>query len=485
MNLKLVTGLVFGMAVLAPFQTAAVIVGFEGESGDTPPDKPGYRIQDDPEALGGQYIDSDHRDAKDPFGDFGVFRQYTFDLPAGTYDLWARIYTPRTFSYDPAVSDDPDSNNALFAYESDSFFVPSSLGGDPSVDLDSANRFASSGRFDGSGSPERANVIDAYAWINVSDGVDINGLPPSNGTLDTVTSYDSTGGKVSFTIMSREGGIRHDSFAFVTDGQVVTEEELDAAVLAASARTPMLVAVERVGAAGERIKIVWEATVGRKYAIDASRDLQNWEEVVATDLVAVSERATFERAVADLPLQGPQVYFRVREVIPPPALRDDFESGQGDWTIGVDDANGNTNWELGAPSGGVFGAPVSAHSGTGCFGTNLAGTYEVHANIWLRSPVIDLTAVTEATLTFFHHRDIETTFDAGSVRVLDAANLAELGLVQEVVEGTSVGWEQFSRRLPGSALGKEVLLEFRFQSDELAPEAQSGWYIDDVKVTVR
>ena len=481
----LMTTLSAAVVWLLPSLALADIFGFQGESGRTPTGKDEYRVQDDPAALGGQYIDTDRRDAKDPFGDFAVFREYSLTLPAGTYDLWARIYCPTFFSYDPNFSDDPDSNDALAAFESDSFFVPFTFGGDPAVDQDRANGFASSGRFDGSGDPPRANVHDAYAWINMTDGVDLNELGPNSGDVDTVMSFTTTGGPVKFNLMSREGGIRHDAFAFVSDGQLPTEEELDAAVLAASSRGPMLLNVERFGPGGESIRITWESTAGRKYAIDSSTELQNWDFEVVNEHLATGDTTAFEELIANLPLSGPEVYFRVRELVPPPVLMDDFESGQGGWTVGVDDANSNTNWEFGAPNGEVPGAPANANSGTNCFGTNLAAAYQTDAEIWLRSPAFDLPDAAGATLSFFHHRDIEDTFDAGSVRVLDAADNSEIGIAQEGIDGTSGGWEQFTRSLPPAALGKSVILEFRFTSDDFEPGQQGGWYIDDVKVTVR
>ncbi|MGC6435221.1 MAG: hypothetical protein ACON5I_02580, partial [Verrucomicrobiales bacterium] len=98
------------------------------------------------------------------------------------------------------------------------------------MDLDRGNGFASTGRFDGSGNPPRANVHDNWVWINLTDGTDLNELGPNSGTVDSVASYTSDGGQVTFKLMSREGGIRHDAFAFVADGELPTEEELDAAV---------------------------------------------------------------------------------------------------------------------------------------------------------------------------------------------------------------------------------------------------------------
>ena len=483
MKAELARTIAAALVWLLPSSAPAVIIGYEGESGRTPTGRDGYRLQDDNDALGGQYIDSDHRDAKSPFGEFAVFQEYSLTLPAGTYDLWARIYCPTFFTYDSNFSDDPDSTDALAAYENDSFFVPSTLGGDPAVDLVVLNRFASSGRFDGAGNPARANVHDAWAWINVTDGVDLNGLGPTSGTIDMAPTYTATGGAVNFILMSREAGIRHDSFAFVSDGQMPTEEELDLAVLESATRGPMLLNVERFGPGGESIRITWETTPGRKYAIDTGTDLQNWDVEVATEIVATADTTVYEELISNLPLNGPEFYFRVRHLVPPPVLMDDFESGQGAWTVGVEDATGNTNWEFGAPSGAVLGAPAAANSGTNCFGTNLAAAYDEDTEIWLRSPELDLTGAAGATLSFFHYRDIEEGFDSGVVRVLDASDNSELGVVGHVIDGSSDGWEQFTRSLPPAALGKAVVLEFRFLSDEINNLA--GWYIDDVKVTLR
>ena len=483
MKAELARTIAAALVWLLPSPAPAVIIGYEGESGRTPTGRDGYRLQDDNDALGGQYIDSDHRDAKSPFGEFAVFQEYSLTLPAGTYDLWARIYCPTFFTYDSNFSDDPDSTDAMAAYENDSFFVPSTLGGDPAVDLVVVNRFGSSGRFDGAGNPARANVHDAWAWINVTDGVDLNGLGPTSGTIDMAPTYTATGGAVNFILMSREAGIRHDAFAFVSDGQMPTEEELDLAVLESATRGPMLLNVERFGPGGESIRITWETTPGRKYAIDTGTDLQNWDVEVATEIVATADTTVYEELISNLPLNGPEFYFRVRPLVPPPVLMDDFESGQGAWTVGVEGATGNTNWEFGAPSGAVPGAPAAANSGTNCFGTNLAAAYDEDAEIWLRSPELDLTGAAGATLSFFHYRDIEEGFDSGAVRVLDASDNSELGVVGDVIDGSSDGWEQFARSLPPAALGKAVVLEFRFLSDEINNLA--GWYIDDVKVTLR
>jgi hypothetical protein len=153
------------------------------------------------------------------------------------------------------------------------------------------------------------------------------------------------------------------------------------------------------------------------------------------------------------------------------------------WTIGGSPGNPpGTNWELGTPS--TVGPPT-AFDGPNCVGTNIASPYTLNANIFLRSPVIDLVTAVGATLNFAHWVDIEEGFDFGSVAVLDATDNSELGLVVSVVDGDLPSdWEQFSMSLPAAALGKNVIFEFRLFEDGVSLLDQAGWYIDNVVVTV-
>ena len=173
-------------------------------------------------------------------------------------------------------------------------------------------------------------------------------------------------------------------------------------------------------------------------------------------------------------------YFVVEEFPAPPVslVSDDFESGEGDWTTGSDGLGG-TAWELGAPSNV---GPNSANSPTNCFGTNLAAEYDFDADVWLRSPPIDLTNAAGATLHYFQYFEIEVDFDLGKVSVVDAGNNSELAVLVPVVDGSSAGWEEVSMPLPATALGKTVKIEFRLDSDDV--ENRAGWYIDDFDLTV-
>ena len=79
--------------------------------------------------------------------------------------------------------------------------------------------------------------------------------------------------------------------------------------------------------------------------------------------------------------------------------------------------------------------------------------------------------------------------DTGTVRVLDASGLpgtvTELAPVKINIQGLApAGWVEFSAKLPTAALGNSVVLEFLFKSDSFPDDDASGWYIDDVLVTV-
>ena len=179
-----------------------------------------------------------------------------------------------------------------------------------------------------------------------------------------------------------------------------------------------------------------------------------------------------------IPLPADSARFFVIEEYPAPPVilfADDFESGENGWTYGSDGAEG-TVWELGVPTNG----PGVANSLLNCFGTNLTSDYAISADVWLRSPPIDLTAAGEATLNYFQWRDIEEGFDFGIISVLDATDDSLLAEIPGSDSAVFV-WELVSKSLPPEALGKVIKIEFRLTSDEI--ENFPGWFIDDVEVT--
>ncbi len=238
-------------------------------------------------------------------------------------------------------------------------------------------------------------------------------------------------------------------------------------------------------AANGGLDLVWESKNGKLYRVrsetdPASASSGDWPIFDGhTDIAATPDENTL-----NIPLPAElSRFFVIEEYNPPPVtvLSDDFENGQGGWTTGVDDATGNTIWGFGLPA--VTG-PVAASSGVNCFGTNIDDNYEINANIWLRSPTIELPPGAEsATLRYSEFRDIEAAFDAGQLAVLDAADDSVLAVLQADIDGDN-GWDwaQVTRRLPAAVLDRDIKIEFRFQSDDIQNFA--GWYIDDVELTV-
>lgn len=231
------------------------------------------------------------------------------------------------------------------------------------------------------------------------------------------------------------------------------------------------------------LSISWDSQAGRLYNLRSETDPAvaapaDWpifsgeQDIVATP---PTNTVTFP-----LPAADPLRLFVVEDFPAPPVsvFSDDFESGQGLWTLGSTGMAG-TAWEVGAP--GLPG-PVAANSGAACFGTNLTANYAADGVIWLRSPPINLTAASGATLSYFQSTDIEPGFDFGSIRVIDTADDSEVAVVTATIDGSVPAWTKVTKKLPAAVLGKTVVIEFGFQSDEL--EHFAGWYIDDVEVTV-
>ena len=152
------------------------------------------------------------------------------------------------------------------------------------------------------------------------------------------------------------------------------------------------------------------------------------------------------------------------------------------WTTGANTPpdSGSTVWEIGAPTSG----PDAANSRDNCAGTNLASSYGLNTEIWLRSSPIDLTTAGGATLNYSRFVDIEESFDEGIVRVLDASDDSEIAVLQQGIDGQGAAWEQSSVSFPAAALGKSVKVEFFLDTDDFDDGAFDGFYVDDVNVTV-
>jgi hypothetical protein len=166
----------------------------------------------------------------------------------------------------------------------------------------------------------------------------------------------------------------------------------------------------------------------------------------------------------------------------PPLFFDDFEAGPGNWTTAVNDAHGNSQWELGTPAGST-GPLAGAADSANAWSTNI-GDYGADSDIALRSPAIDLGGAGGAELTFEAFRDADGLGDSAVVRFLRATDQIQLGAETPLGLNTlDEGYVTHRIAVAPEALGERVVLEFNFVSDGSA-DAFSGLSIDNVRVEV-
>jgi len=161
------------------------------------------------------------------------------------------------------------------------------------------------------------------------------------------------------------------------------------------------------------------------------------------------------------------------------AFEDDGENGLSQWsTFG--------GWGL---------TTSSYHSPSHSFTDSPTGNYPNNANMWLRSPAIDLTNMSDATLNYWTKWDIETDWDFGLVEISTNGGISWTPLVGQYMqpgsgqgvqttglygyEGTQLNWVRESISLSAYA-GQTIHLRFRLISDSWVTE--DGWYVDDISV---
>lgn len=235
---------------------------------------------------------------------------------------------------------------------------------------------------------------------------------------------------------------------------------------------------------GPNLVFTWPSQVGKNYDLLSETGLE-------TDPTTWAVFGGHQGIVASPPENiltiprptDPERFFVVTEKNAPPFFFDDFESGQGDWTTGINDANGNTAWQLGTPNG-TTGPSTGADSSANAFSTNL-GDFAPDADIFLRSPALDLTdnTIAGATLTCDQYRDGDGFGDLGTIRILKSSDFTELGTLNPDLLNIDVDWVQFSADLPAAALGESIIIEFSFTSDG-SNDAFSGWSLDNVEVKI-
>ena len=155
-------------------------------------------------------------------------------------------------------------------------------------------------------------------------------------------------------------------------------------------------------------------------------------------------------------------------------FEDDMESGTGDWWADETcDSDGcrPSPWDQ---------TTTVSRSGTHAWTDSPGGNYQNDQNVNLVSPIIDLTRVDSATLTFWH-RYAFASGDEGGVWVARQREDGSWRTAERVGRfiGMQPNWQQASLDL-SSFVGERILFFFNLWSD--TTETADGWYIDDVAV---
>ncbi|MCP4730254.1 MAG: LamG domain-containing protein [Roseibacillus sp.] len=342
-----------------------------------------------------------------------------------------------------------------------------------------------------SNTTSNAFVADSTTWYhlvvtqNAGDTTTfVNGVAVPDNGINHAGPIDF--GNSNFQIGAWNGGRlldgRMDEFAIYD--HALTPEQVLAHYEAASAdgADPLGLAVRP--ASGGELELSWESTLGKLYDILVSPDLSSprasWAGLVDAQDIAADPSGTNTLVIA-LPFPG-EGFVAVREKNPPPLFSDDLETGAAGWTTLVNDASGNTEWELGSPNGST--GPLSGADDSGnAWCTNL-GNYGANSDISLRTPIIDLTGITAALLSFDAYRDADGFGDTASVRFLRSDDQAQLG-VDVPIDMTIFDLDYVTAEVPvpAIAIGESVLIEFIFVSDG-SLDAFSGLCLDNVKVQI-
>nr|MCS5539409.1 hypothetical protein [Roseibacillus sp.] len=154
-------------------------------------------------------------------------------------------------------------------------------------------------------------------------------------------------------------------------------------------------------AASDELEFKWDSETGKLYNLRSEADPSaakpiDWPIFGGNADIA----ATPPENILTIPMPADLTRLFVVESFPAPPVTlfaDDLESGAGGWSTVVNDATGNTRWELGSPSGST-GPLTGAGDSATAWSTNL-GDYGPGSDISLRSPAFDLSGVASAELT--------------------------------------------------------------------------------------
>ncbi len=146
---------------------------------------------------------------------------------------------------------------------------------------------------------------------------------------------------------------------------------------------------------------------------------------------------------------------------------DDMENGPDGWVTG---GYPNT-WAI---------TEEQSHSPTHAWSDSPGSDYANNTSSWLRSPILDLSGLSEVVVSFWHRYEIETGWDFGYLEYsLDGGSTWSAPLGEYT--GFQYTWDQEVLPIPALDDQSNVAIRFRFESDTYVVE--DGWYIDDFDIS--
>ena len=244
---------------------------------------------------------------------------------------------------------------------------------------------------------------------------------------------------------------------------------------------PSLIELTSPSLGGTSFSFSWVSSPGKLYQVHRSNAVNGPFDSIA-EVTADGDLTTF----ADPAPVANNAFYQVANVPPAPIFEEDFETGAAGWTT-QDLGESGTLWELGKPTNG----PGEAHSPTRAYGTGLAKDYGDYTDVYLVSPVIDLTDLDNARVEFWRYRDCEPAvegelYDWCQVMILDEDGDWLLDDPIWIRGGEAKQWRLEKAKIPAEALGQKIRLEFNFSTDGGQDNGpQAGWFIDDVAITIK
>ena len=166
---------------------------------------------------------------------------------------------------------------------------------------------------------------------------------------------------------------------------------------------------------------------------------------------------------------------------PTPPWSDNLESGAPGWSVVPDPVYGSDiNWTLGTPNNGLV---SSAHSGANAWGSDLNGDQSFFlASSYLYAPVIDLSGLKSATLTFWDVCDFSSIYEDGVVYVSTNSTTppGNLPMVADFTGTVADNWEQETVDLT-PFVGQTIQVVFYYEGVVLGQVY--GWTLDDISIT--